>query len=111
MSGDDSLATVADETTTVTAPAIMTKMSPRARPESQFQWAGGGAAGDQEADIVAATKLWGADVVQLSSGDPDLPTPAHISAAAIAAIAADEKEKTIHYTPKEGMAELRRVNR
>lgn len=45
----------------------------------------------------------GAELVNLASGDPDLPTPAHITAAAVAAIEGGQH----HYTPKNGLPELR----
>lgn len=45
----------------------------------------------------------GVDVVDLGAGEPDFPTPAHVKAAAQAAIEADFTK----YTPSAGIAELR----
>jgi aspartate aminotransferase len=45
----------------------------------------------------------GVDVVDLGAGEPDFPTPAHVKAAAHAAIEADFTK----YTPSAGIAELR----
>jgi aspartate aminotransferase len=51
----------------------------------------------------AALKATGADVLDFSVGEPDQPTPAHISAAAVAAIG---KGRT-RYTSSAGLPELR----
>lgn len=50
-------------------------------------------------------KRQGADVVDLGAGEPDFPTPAHVKAAARAAIDADFSK----YTPTAGIEELRRA--
>ena len=64
----------------------------------------GGAASDE---IVAAAAKWGDAAIPLCSGDPDLPTPLHVSAAVIDALQRDESEKTIHYESGPGMLALR----
>ena len=56
-----------------------------------------------EAEMAAARAQLGDDLVNLASGDPDLPTPAHITAAAVAAIEGGQH----HYTPKNGLPALR----
>lgn len=56
-----------------------------------------------EAEMAAARADLGNELVNLASGDPDLPTPSHITAAAIAAI----EDGQHHYTPKNGLPELR----
>jgi aspartate aminotransferase len=57
--------------------------------------------------LVAAERLRaaGVDVVDLSAGEPDFPTPAHVKAAAAAAIAADFTK----YTANAGTRELKRA--
>jgi aspartate aminotransferase len=47
----------------------------------------------------------GMDVVALTAGEPDFPTPGHVKEAALAAIASD----FTHYTENEGIRELREV--
>jgi aspartate/methionine/tyrosine aminotransferase len=53
--------------------------------------------------MARARAALGPALVNLASGDPDLPTPPHICAAAVRAIEAG----ATHYTPKNGMPELR----
>ena len=45
----------------------------------------------------------GAELIQIGTGDPDLDTPAHIRAAATAAI----EDQATHYTPHNGIPALR----
>ena len=56
-----------------------------------------------ELEMAAARDQLGVGLINLASGDPDLPTPAHITAAAIAAIEGGHH----HYTPKNGLPALR----
>lgn len=53
----------------------------------------------------AALKADGADVISLSAGEPDFPTPAEVGAAGIAAI----EEGRTRYTPSSGMPKLRQA--
>lgn len=55
------------------------------------------------AQRAAALKAKGADVLDFSVGEPDQPTPQHISAAAVAAIGSGRTR----YTPSAGLPELR----
>ena len=56
-----------------------------------------------EDEMAAVRAGLGDDIVNLASGDPDLPTPTHISEAAVAAIEGGQT----HYTPKNGLPALR----
>ena len=56
-----------------------------------------------EDEIASLAAGWGADLISLGSGDPDLETPAHIRDAAKAAI----DSGATHYTPHNGLPELR----
>jgi len=53
--------------------------------------------------MAAAREQLGGDLINLASGDPDLPTPAYITAAAVTAI----EDGQHHYTPKNGLPALR----
>eukprot|EP01043_Picozoa_sp_COSAG02_P057345 COSAG02_NODE_6947_length_3269_cov_10.088959_5_plen_235_part_00 len=55
-----------------------------------------------EAEIAELAAGW-PELISLGSGDPDLDTPAHIRAAAAAAI----EDGATHYTPHNGLPELR----
>jgi aminotransferase len=83
----------------VAAPAAPTPLeaalTARARPAAS--------ASPFEQEMAAARAQLGEGLVNLASGDPDLPTPAHITAAAIAAIEGGQH----HYTPKNGLPALR----
>jgi aminotransferase len=57
--------------------------------------------------LVAAAEKWGQEAIPCCSGDPDLPTPPHVSAAVIEALQRDTDEKTIHYESGPGMPALR----
>ncbi len=59
-------------------------------------------------DVLArarALEAGGRDVIHLEIGEPDFPTPTHISEAAFAAIRVGET----HYCPSAGLPEFRRV--
>ena len=56
-----------------------------------------------EQEMAAAREQLGGDLINLASGDPDLPTPAYITAAAVTAI----EDGQHHYTPKNGLPALR----
>ena len=56
-----------------------------------------------QSEIATLAARWGEKLIQLGGGDPDLETPPHIRAAALAAI----ESGGTHYTPHSGIPELR----
>lgn len=62
---------------------------------------------EESTTLALAARAWrlrraGRDVVSLTAGEPDFPTPRHVKEAAIMAIEAD----FTHYTPNQGIPEL-----
>ena len=93
-----------EATTDVSAPAMLAMLAPRvsSAPKSQGELSA-------VAELAAASEMWGEAAIPLCSGDPDLPTPPHVTAAVIDALQRDAAEKTIHYESGPGLLRLRQA--